>query len=65
MGCFEPIVLAGEPSDVGTPASAYAARDLDLGLVQWGALALLPVAAALIGMETARRTVLGALAEMA
>ncbi len=39
--------------------------DLDLGLVQWGALALLPVAAALIGMETARRTVLGALAEMA
>ncbi len=38
---------------------------LDLGLVQWGVLALLPVAAAVIGMETARRTVLGALARMA
>ncbi len=39
--------------------------DLDLAPLQWAALALLPVAAAVIGMETARRTVLGALAEMA
>ncbi len=39
--------------------------DLNLGPIQWGALALLPVCAALIGMETARRTVLGALSGMA
>jgi cell division transport system permease protein len=38
--------------------------DLDLTLVQLVALAAIPLAAAAIGMETARRTVMGALARM-